>query len=710
MVSLYKEGVCKLITHKKITLLLALAITIMAHSYIGNAQTTTATDIQLLINGKNITHLSTPVVVNDRILVPLKVVSEELGATVTWDADYRTVSVVKGNKNIFLWIGSRLVKYDNGQAYILSDVAPVIINSKTYVPLKLISNGLRIGITWDEATRSVMIDSTKTSALESIYDVKITSHENGALIDGKTDITFDILGSYKDKVAETRLVILDPKTAKGHIVANTKNFEDTLTYLPKVEDKGQKILVLALYDENRQFIGGDAIGIQIAVVPKVDIIGLSSLPYKDEITLQQDMNFLAHYIQYEIKNVKTGQTEIITERDPDGTFTWVPSFEKNGDYEIKVTAYDGNDIGYSSDISTVTFDVDRYLYMGGVSSKRTLNGAVDLTASRNFDVTSTAYWIRDVQTGASDLIAQVPYGAYTWTPEPNYMGEKEFYVKVTDVRGTVHTSAPVRVTIDNRPYLSLVGVGPHQVLTDTAELSVKSNVHLDDVRYILKNETTGHTRILSEGLSSDASYTFTPLASDGEAVTLYAEGHYNGQKLTSEAISFKIYLGNLYTAKPIIERDQYLNFASQLAVDSYHKTGMSAALQTAQAILETGWGQSIPVDKYTGQFSYNLFGIKGTGTNGSVISNTWEVYNGVKFRVDANFRAYNNVGESWDDHKKILLDLSRYEPYRAVMYDSTLGAWAIRRAGYATDPQYPIKLMNIIKQYHLETLDEIGIE
>jgi flagellum-specific peptidoglycan hydrolase FlgJ len=136
---------------------------------------------------------------------------------------------------------------------------------------------------------------------------------------------------------------------------------------------------------------------------------------------------------------------------------------------------------------------------------------------------------------------------------------------------------------------------------------------------------------------------------------------------------------------------------------------MSAALQAAQAILETGWGQSVPVDKYSGKFSYNLFGIKGTGTNGSVVSNTWEVYNGVTYRIDANFRAYNSAAESLNDRNKLLLTASRYEPFRAVMYDSTLGAWAIKRAGYATDPQYPAKLLNIIKKYGLLELDRVGI-
>ena len=47
--------------------------------------------------------------------------------------------------------------------------------------------------------------------------------------------------------------------------------------------------------------------------------------------------------------------------------------------------------------------------------------------------------------------------------------------------------------------------------------------------------------------------------------------------------------------------------------------------------------------------------------------------------------------------------------FRDVMHDSTQGAWALRRAGYATDPQYPIKLMKLIKQHNLHKLDEISI-
>ena len=56
--------------------------------------------------------------------------------------------------------------------------------------------------------------------------------------------------------------------------------------------------------------------------------------------------------------------------------------------------------------------------------------------------------------------------------------------------------------------------------------------------------------------------------------------------------------------------------------------------KVAQSILETGWGQKVPSDKYSGEKSNNLFGIKSKNNEPYIISTTWEVYNGLKYVVD----------------------------------------------------------------------------
>ncbi len=57
---------------------------------------------------------------------------------------------------------SRLVQYNNGADYGLVDMAPTIINDRTYVPLRLVSNGLSTGIKWDGENQTITVDSNQT--------------------------------------------------------------------------------------------------------------------------------------------------------------------------------------------------------------------------------------------------------------------------------------------------------------------------------------------------------------------------------------------------------------------------------------------------------------------------------------------------------------------------------------------------------------------
>lgn len=665
-------------------------------------------EIQLIVNGVNITELSNPVILNNRLLVPIRFVSEEIGATVLWDGESRTVSVNKGNRSMLLKIDSRLVRYNNGEIYNLSDVAPIIINERTYVPLRLVSNALGIGIKWEETTRTVYVDSNKTSSIESVFDIKIISFKNGDTITEKSNVQIDIPSKYYDNNNEIKLLLLDKNTGKGFVVASEKLKDSSLVYLPKVEDKGEKILAVAIYDNNRKLISADSILININVEPKVILTGINDGITVDKVSISQELNFLAKYVKYELINIETNKKTTINERDPFGYYTWTPTYEQNGSYIIKVIAYDGNNNFYESQSKTIIFNNKKRLSLSGVTNNKTINKPVNLIASRNFDVLETVFTIKDVNTGEESIIATIPYGSYKWFPDSKYSGTKDLFVSVKDMNGNLIVSPPVRVNIDGEAKLYLYGVSPKSVVTKEIKLWSTSNVEIKNINYVLTN-SNGEKKYIDTNVDIGENAYFNPNKNDGNNVSLHVEGTYNGEILKSDKISFKVYLNELYGPKAITEKSEFLDFASVLAVDSLHKTGMSAALQTAQAILETGWGQKLPVDKYSGKFSYNLFGIKGKSTNGSVTSNTWEVYNGVSYRVDANFRAYNNIDESWQDHKRILLELSRYEQFRDVMYDSTLGAWAIRRAGYATDPQYPIKLMNIIEKYNLNKLDEVSL-
>lgn len=660
-------------------------------------------EIKLILDGQDITASAQPVIQNNRTLVPIRFVAEQLGAQVKWNGDDWTVKIEKDGSLVFLKINSHLVSYQNNEkTYSLCDVPPTIINEKTYVPLRLVSNALGVEIQWDQANKIINMDSDKTADIKPFFDVKISTIIPGQAITGKTDLQIELPDTEIKNAFEIKYLLLDPNTAKGTVVARGSQLNAKYLWTPNIQESGDKVLVAAIYDSNGHFLAGDSIPVQIMVTPEVSLTGLVQDQVIDNtVSMSADMNFVASYVKYEITNLDNNKVFVSPESDPYGPYNWTPMLEENGNYSFKVLAYDSKDQAYESQTITAKVEVSRKLTLSGVSAGKTIDRSVTLSASRNFNVTETEYVLRDPNTGEEEILAKMGYGSFKWFPGPEYIGTKELLVRVKDTRGITHESNSVNVNLIGAPKLFLDGVGPKQVITDSVKLKTISNIALNKVNYILINPKTGTKKVIASNQDPLAEYTFIPVQGDEGNWKIQAEGIYSsGVKVLSEEIPFTVYLGKTYSSLPVVEKEEFLGLASDLAKASWEKTGMSAALQTAQAILETGWGQKVPVDKYNGKLSYNLFGIKGKGTAGTVISNTWEVYNGVSFRVDAEFRAYNNVNESWADHKSLLLNASRYEPFREVMHDSTLGAWAIRRAGYATDPQYPIKLMNIIKQYN----------
>lgn len=148
---------------------------------------------------------------------------------------------------------------------------------------------------------------------------------------------------------------------------------------------------------------------------------------------------------------------------------------------------------------------------------------------------------------------------------------------------------------------------------------------------------------------------------------------------------------------------EFIELIAPGAREFHARSHVFASVTIAQAILETGWGRFVPVDKYTGQNSYNLFGIKGTGPAGSVLSDTWEVFNGERVEVEDRFRAYHSYAESIADHGALLMQ-ERYDRVREAPTPEK-ACYALYRCGYATDPDYPYKLITLIEEYNLKQYD-----
>jgi flagellum-specific peptidoglycan hydrolase FlgJ len=668
--------------------------------------------IKLLVDGKDITESAAPQLLGGRTLVPVRFVAEELGADVIWNEAERTVIVTRDGRSVLLRIDSRLVTYDNhGRTYGLCDVAPAIINERTYVPLRLVSNALGVGVGWQEASRTVSVDSAQSAAITAFYDMKISMVKPGQRITGPTILQADLPGIIPYGATEIKFLIIDPKTAKGTVAIRGNILSASYRWLPDLKISGERILVAAVYDAQGNFLAGDAVPITMAIMPNVALAGITAGQIiKETVSLSANPNFSPNFVKYEITNLDTGKVFLSPEADPQGPYKWTPMMEDNGNLSIRVIAFVQDGLSYRGQPVPAQTALTQKLSLTGVTEGKSIEGPVTLAVARNFQVSQTDYVMLNPSTGSETLLARVGYVSYKWFPGPDLSGTRQLFVRVTDTKGVSHSSSPITVNLTGKARLLLEGVGPEQVISGTVKMKVSSNVALSRVQFTLTNANTGGRKVIAGGSDPQAEYSYTPEQGDAGSWRIQAEGtDESGKAITSESVAVTVYTGKLFTAKPIIEKSQFIGLASGLARNSYKTTGMSAALQTAQSILESGWGQSVPVDKYSGQLSYNLFGIKGTGPAGSVTSNTWEEYNGVAYRIDDEFRAYHNVAESWANHKSLLLTASRYGIFRDVMQSSTQGAWALRRAGYATDSKYPLKLIEIIRLYDLEKLDEIGL-
>ena len=139
----------------------------------------------------------------------------------------------------------------------------------------------------------------------------------------------------------------------------------------------------------------------------------------------------------------------------------------------------------------------------------------------------------------------------------------------------------------------------------------------------------------------------------------------------------------------------YIKKYSALAVEEMYRTGVPASITLAQGLLESGCGLSqLAVN------GNNHFGIK--------CHNTWEgarVYHDDDRKGEC-FRKYDSPEESFRDHS----DFLRYRDRYKFLFDLELAdyqGWAhgLRKAGYATDPQYPEKLIRLIEEHALYVYD-----
>ncbi len=135
---------------------------------------------------------------------------------------------------------------------------------------------------------------------------------------------------------------------------------------------------------------------------------------------------------------------------------------------------------------------------------------------------------------------------------------------------------------------------------------------------------------------------------------------------------------------------------AQAAAD---ELGVSPRALIAQAALETGWGRHISRDA-EGRSSNNLFNIKADARwdGPSVTVSTLEFRDGLPRREFARFRAYDSLADSFRDYVNFLRGNPRYERALAKADAPEAFVTELQQAGYATDPRYAEKIIDILRR------------
>ncbi|MFM9329194.1 copper amine oxidase N-terminal domain-containing protein [Paenibacillus mesotrionivorans] len=135
--------------------------------------------LKLTLNGRELTVEPAPVNQEGTILVPLRLIFEEMGATVNYDPDTGLITGARGVDSVELKVGSFQAKRNGGDMSL--EQAPVLIGEKTYVPARFVAEAFGAEVSWDGAASTVHVVSADrtlehTEELGALNDRKKPTH------------------------------------------------------------------------------------------------------------------------------------------------------------------------------------------------------------------------------------------------------------------------------------------------------------------------------------------------------------------------------------------------------------------------------------------------------------------------------------------------------------------------------------------------------
>ncbi len=298
-----------------------------------------------------------PIIVNSRVMVPVRTTADYFGMVTEWNKQTETMTFKKGNRVIVHKMRSNVITV-NGEA-LTFDTASINSMNRTLMPVRMLAEAMGADVQWDNAARRVIISTDSPAVLSAVPSATAASTGQSVLI----TIT---ASANTEKV---KLIDTDSNTMVNESFVYNENGDGTrvftLNWIPTTSNTGYKSA--RVYAGNSGGYLSDTTGSQTVTIsvaadssPKVKNYNVSkySVDKNDYVTVTVYTNSTATRVKVENDfNAATKELTSYTTSGDDKVFEGRIKMSTSGNREL--TIYAGNSKGYSSDYINVTIDVDK---------------------------------------------------------------------------------------------------------------------------------------------------------------------------------------------------------------------------------------------------------------------------------------------------------------------------------------------------------------
>lgn len=353
-----------------------------------------ADPVYVKLNGVDIVYEDAkPQIMNQRAMVPFRKTAEMLGATVDWNAKTQTATMRKGDRVVVHTMLSRVITV-NGKASTF-DTPSAVIQSRTMMPVRMLSEALGNAVTWDNATRTVNIIADNPSVISIIPDKTMINSGEKINIAVTTNSRTDRIKILD--IQENNKIIAEANTYSTN-VDGTRLF--SIPWTPSVEKSSFKTLKavpgnFTTYNENFEDYKVCAVNINAVLNAKLYNFRVNKTLVKrnEPVKFTIEANAATQVVKIEnSKNIKPVElTNYTTSSNGEvRIFETELKIDETGEIEFKVFA--GNNGNF--DTNTLALKVK---YEGSSSSSSSSSSNDTLKIKESFILNNQIYVDEDVQ-------------------------------------------------------------------------------------------------------------------------------------------------------------------------------------------------------------------------------------------------------------------------------------------------------------------------